>query len=91
MSTRIVPARESVATIASMRRRRTASGAASKGVVETMLQFYTNDGLGLKISPNVMLVMSIGFIAFVAVLQIMASALDVTRTKAKAEDVTRQG
>jgi protein transport protein SEC61 subunit beta len=36
-----------------------------------MLQFYTDDAPGLKISPNVVLVMSIGFIAFVAILHVI--------------------
>ncbi|CAN4096837.1 unnamed protein product [Withania somnifera] len=36
-----------------------------------MLQFYADDSPGLKISPNVVLVMSIGFIAFVAILHVM--------------------
>ena len=36
-----------------------------------MLQFYTDDAPGLKISPNVVLVPSIGFIAFVAILHVM--------------------
>ncbi|KAK4847779.1 hypothetical protein QYF36_005850 [Acer negundo] len=56
-----------------MRRRRTTSGGsgASGGAAGTMLQFYTDDAPGLKISPNVVLVMSIGFIAFVAILHVM--------------------
>ena len=33
-----------------------------------MLRFYTDDAPGLKISPHVVLVMSICFIGFVAVL-----------------------
>ncbi|XP_019188960.1 PREDICTED: protein transport protein Sec61 subunit beta-like [Ipomoea nil] len=63
------------AAAANMRRRRTgggASGAAGGGGASgTMLQFYTDDAPGLKISPNVVLVMSIGFIAFVAILHVM--------------------
>ncbi|KAJ0040077.1 protein transport protein Sec61 subunit beta-like [Pistacia vera] len=66
------PPRGSAAAAASMRRRRTTSGAAaSGGAAGTMLQFYTDDAPGLKISPNVVLVMSIGFIAFVAILHVM--------------------
>ncbi|KAK3195108.1 hypothetical protein Dsin_026418 [Dipteronia sinensis] len=67
------PARGSAAAAASMRRRRTTSGGsgASGGAAGTMLQFYTDDAPGLKISPNVVLVMSIGFIAFVAILHVM--------------------
>ncbi|KAL6129009.1 hypothetical protein ACLB2K_072362 [Fragaria x ananassa] len=66
------PPRGSAAATASMRRRRTTSGGgASGGAAGTMLQFYTDDAPGLKISPNVVLIMSIGFIGFVAVLHVM--------------------
>ncbi|KAI3424607.1 Protein transport protein Sec61 subunit beta [Psidium guajava] len=65
------PPRGSAAATASMRRRRTVSGGPSGGATGTMLQFYTDDAPGLKISPNVVLVMSIGFIAFVAILHVM--------------------
>ncbi|CAN6845066.1 unnamed protein product [Brassica oleracea] len=53
---------------ASMRRRKpsgSGGGGASGGAAGSMLQFYTED------APNVVLVMSIGFIAFVAVLHVM--------------------
>ncbi|KAL5728923.1 protein-serine/threonine phosphatase [Ranunculus cassubicifolius] len=43
------------------------------GVSGNMLQFYTDDAPGLKISPNVVLVMSIGFIAFVAVMHVVGN------------------
>ncbi|CAA0820383.1 F-box protein [Striga hermonthica] len=61
------------AAAANLRRRRTAGGggAAGGGAGGTMLQFYTDDAPGLKISPNVVLVMSIGFIAFVAILHVV--------------------
>ncbi|KAL3615550.1 hypothetical protein CASFOL_041211 [Castilleja foliolosa] len=61
------------AAAANLRRRKTAGGAsgAAGGASGTMLQFYTDDAPGLKISPNVVLVMSIGFIAFVAILHVM--------------------
>ncbi|KAL3516916.1 hypothetical protein ACH5RR_023818 [Cinchona calisaya] len=59
------------AAAANMRRRRMSSSGAAGGAGGTMLQFYTDDAPGLKISPNVVLVMSIGFIAFVAVLHVM--------------------
>ncbi|XP_056844186.1 protein transport protein Sec61 subunit beta [Raphanus sativus] len=68
------PQRGSAAAAASMRRRKpSGSGGASGGggAAGSMLQFYTDDAPGLKISPNVVLVMSIGFIAFVAVLHVM--------------------
>ncbi|KAK2656029.1 hypothetical protein Ddye_009081 [Dipteronia dyeriana] len=73
-----IPPRGSAAAAASMRRRRT-SGGASGGAAGTMLQFYTDDAPGLKISPNVVLVMSIGFIAFVAVLHVMGKLYFVRR------------
>ncbi|PWA78239.1 protein transport protein Sec61 subunit beta [Artemisia annua] len=60
------------AAAANLRRRRTGgTGGASGGTAGNMLQFYTDDAPGLKISPNVVLVMSIGFIAFVAVLHVV--------------------
>ncbi|KAG6428007.1 hypothetical protein SASPL_112255 [Salvia splendens] len=61
------------AAAANLRRRRSGGGAggAAGGASGTMLQFYTDDAPGLKISPNVVLVMSIGFIAFVALLHVM--------------------
>ena len=65
------PPRGSAAAAASLRRRRTTGGAAAGGASGNMLQFYTDDAPGLKISPNVVLVMSIGFIAFVAILHVM--------------------
>ncbi|KAK4759321.1 hypothetical protein SAY87_022452 [Trapa incisa] len=65
------PPRGSAAATASLRRRRTSSAGASGGAASTMLQFYTDDAPGLKISPNVVLIMSIGFISFVAVLHVM--------------------
>lgn len=72
------PQRGSAAATASMRRRKggsssssAAGGGASGGGAGSMLQFYTDDAPGLKISPNVVLIMSIGFIAFVAVLHVM--------------------
>lgn len=73
------PQRGSAAATASMRRRRTTSSGASGGAAGTMLQFYTDDAPGLKISPNVVLVMSIGFIAFVAVLHVMGKLYFVRR------------
>lgn len=77
------PPRGSAAATASMRRRRTTSGGGASGGggagAGTMLQFYTDDAPGLKISPNVVLVMSIGFIAFVAVLHVMGKLYFVRR------------
>ena len=66
------PARGSAAAAASLRRRRTTSGAAAGGGggASTMLQFYTDEAAGRKMSPNAVLIMSIGFVAVVAVLHV---------------------
>ncbi|KAL5219744.1 hypothetical protein ABZP36_024457 [Zizania latifolia] len=66
------PARGSAAAAASLRRRRTtSSGAAGAGGgASTMLQFYTDETAGRKMSPNSVLIMSIGFIAVVALLHV---------------------
>ncbi|XBH66557.1 hypothetical protein VPH35_095033 [Triticum aestivum] len=64
-------ARGSAAAAASLRRRRTTSGAAGGGGgASTMLQFYTDEAAGRKMSPNAVLIMSIGFVAVVAVLHV---------------------
>ncbi|XP_022144306.1 protein transport protein Sec61 subunit beta-like [Momordica charantia] len=74
------PQRGSAAATASMRRRRsTSSSATSGGASGSMLQFYTDDAPGLRISPNVVLVMSIGFIAFVSILHVMGKLYFVRR------------
>ncbi|XP_034684795.1 protein transport protein Sec61 subunit beta-like [Vitis riparia] len=73
------PPRGSAAAAASLRRRRTTSVGAAGGASGNMLQFYTDDAPGLKISPNVVLVMSIGFIAFVAILHVMGKLYFVQR------------
>ncbi|XP_027112959.1 protein transport protein Sec61 subunit beta-like [Coffea eugenioides] len=67
------------AAAANTRRRRPSSSGAAGGAGGTMLQFYTDDAPGLKISPNVVLVMSIGFIAFVAILHVMGKLYFVRR------------
>lgn len=65
------PARGSAAAAASIRRRRTGgAGAAAAAGANTMLQFYTDETAGRKMSPNTVLIMSIGFIAIVAVLHV---------------------
>ncbi|XP_059593101.1 uncharacterized protein LOC109122555 [Vitis vinifera] len=71
--------KRSAAAAASLRRRRTTSVGAAGGASGNMLQFYTDDVPGLKISPNVVLVMSIGFIAFVATLHVMGKLYFVRR------------
>ncbi|KAF6139689.1 hypothetical protein GIB67_002494 [Kingdonia uniflora] len=74
------PPRGSAAATAGIRRRRTTSGGGGTvGNAGNMLQFYTDDAPGLKISPNVVLVMSIGFIAFVAVLHVVGKLYLVQR------------
>ncbi|XP_077210373.1 protein transport protein Sec61 subunit beta-like [Tasmannia lanceolata] len=77
------PARGSAAAVASMRRRRTGGGGAATGGggVDTMLQFYTDEKTGLKITPNTVLVMSIGFIAFVAILHVVGKLYFVQRSQ----------
>ncbi|XP_074569004.1 protein transport protein Sec61 subunit beta-like [Curcuma longa] len=68
------PARGSAAATASLRRRRTggrgAAAAAAAGGANTMLQFYTDDATGAKMSPNTVLFMSIGFVAVVSFLHV---------------------
>uniref|UniRef100_J3NBR9 Protein transport protein Sec61 subunit beta n=1 Tax=Oryza brachyantha TaxID=4533 RepID=J3NBR9_ORYBR len=65
------PARGSAAAAASLRRRRTTGGAAARGGgASTMLQFYTEEAAGCKMSPNAVLIMSIGFFAVVALLHV---------------------
>ncbi|PAN30122.1 hypothetical protein GQ55_5G275400 [Panicum hallii var. hallii] len=65
------PARGSAAAAASLRRRRTTSGAGGGGGgASSMLQFYTDEAAGAKMSPNTVLIMSIGFIALVAMLHV---------------------
>ncbi|CAL9197980.1 unnamed protein product [Musa hybrid cultivar] len=63
------PARGSAAAAASIRRRRTGGAGAAAGA-NTMLQFYTDETASRKMSPNTILIMSIGFIAIVAVLHV---------------------
>ncbi|MQL72430.1 hypothetical protein Taro_004770, partial [Colocasia esculenta] len=73
------PPRGSAAAAASLRRRRTTGGAAGGGGVNTMLQFYTDDATGRKMSPNTVLIMSIGFIAVVALLHVVGKLYLVPR------------
>ncbi|CAN6464467.1 unnamed protein product [Victoria cruziana] len=80
------PPRGSAAAAASLRRRRPAVGSGSAGAAgNTMLQFYTDDAPGLKISPNVVLIMSIGFIAFVAILHVVGKFYFVPRDLRRAQ------
>ncbi|GAB2223242.1 hypothetical protein Droror1_Dr00017380 [Drosera rotundifolia] len=69
--------RGSAAAAAGMRRRRisstsssSAGGGAGGGGGGNMLRFYTDDAPGLKITPTVVLVMSLCFIGFVTTLHV---------------------
>ncbi|XP_057496571.1 protein transport protein Sec61 subunit beta-like [Actinidia eriantha] len=74
------PRGSAAAAAANLRRRRaTSGGGAAAGASGTMLQFYTDDAPGLRISPNVVLVISIGFIAFVSVLHVVGKLYFVRR------------
>ncbi|CAN4101690.1 unnamed protein product [Withania somnifera] len=72
--------RGSAAATAGMRRRRlggsSITGGGGNAVVgsgnaNNMLRFYTDDSPGLKISPTVVLVMSLCFIGFVTALHVL--------------------
>ncbi|XP_072966559.1 protein transport protein Sec61 subunit beta-like [Typha angustifolia] len=65
-----LPPRGSAAAAAGLRRRRTTGGSGAAAGANTMLQFYTDETAGRKMSPNTVLIMSIGFIAVVAVLHV---------------------
>ncbi|ERN12223.1 hypothetical protein AMTRI_Chr08g163970 [Amborella trichopoda] len=63
------------ASAAGMRRRRISTGstpasASASGGSSNMLRFYTDDAPGLKISPTLVLVMSLCFIGFVTGLHV---------------------
>ncbi|KAJ4726001.1 Protein transport protein Sec61 subunit beta [Melia azedarach] len=73
----VMAPRGSAAATAGMRRRRvtgsSGTGSASvgsSGAGSNMLRFYTDDAPGLKISPTVVLVMSLCFIGFVTALHV---------------------
>ncbi|XP_028757047.1 protein transport protein Sec61 subunit beta-like [Neltuma alba] len=73
----IMAPRGSAAATAGMRRRRLGGGAGGSGSAvgggsgpSNMLRFYTDDAPGLKISPTVVLVMSLCFIGFVTALHV---------------------
>ncbi|KAL8496712.1 hypothetical protein ACS0TY_020403 [Phlomoides rotata] len=74
--------RGSAAATAGMRRRRLGGGPSSSsstsggtsgggGPGGNMLRFYTDDSPGLKISPTVVLIMSVCFIGFVTALHVI--------------------
>ncbi|KAB2611000.1 transport protein Sec61 subunit beta-like [Pyrus ussuriensis x Pyrus communis] len=71
--------RGSAAATAGMRRRRVGGstgsgsidgGGGRSGAGNNMLRFYTDDAPGLKITPTVVLVMSLCFIGFVTALHV---------------------
>ncbi|KAL3530592.1 hypothetical protein ACH5RR_009914 [Cinchona calisaya] len=75
----MVAPRGSAAATAGMRRRRLGVGGSTGGGSgslgggsnsSNMLRFYTDDAPGLKISPTVVLVMSLCFIGFVTALHV---------------------
>ncbi|XWS71314.1 hypothetical protein CRYUN_Cryun03dG0127500 [Craigia yunnanensis] len=74
----VMAPRGSAAATAGMRRRRfvggsssvSASGSVGSGSGSNMLRFYTDDAPGLKISPTVVLVISLCFIGFVTALHV---------------------
>uniref|UniRef100_A0A0E0MK71 Protein transport protein Sec61 subunit beta n=1 Tax=Oryza punctata TaxID=4537 RepID=A0A0E0MK71_ORYPU len=76
------PARGSAAAAASLRRRRTTggAGAGARGGTSTMLQFYTEEATGCKMSPNAVLIMSIGFFAVVALLHVFGKLYRTSST-----------
>ncbi|KAG4974121.1 hypothetical protein AAZX31_11G145600 [Glycine max] len=73
----VMAPRGTAAATAGMRRRRLGGGTSSASVSggsgaggSNMLRFYTDDAPGLKISPTVVLVMSLCFIGFVTALHV---------------------
>ncbi|KAL6011063.1 hypothetical protein ACLOJK_001507 [Asimina triloba] len=73
-----VAPRGTAAAAAGMRRRRPGAAGATAGAfgggggggASNMLRFYTDDAPGLKITPTVVLVMSLCFIGFVTALHV---------------------
>ncbi|XP_068338844.1 protein transport protein Sec61 subunit beta-like [Pyrus communis] len=75
----VMAPRGSAAATAGMRRRRIGGSSSSgsiggggggSGAGNNMLRFYTDDAPGLKITPTVVLVMSLCFIGFVTALHV---------------------
>lgn len=62
------PPRGNAAAAANLRRRRAGGGWAGTGGVNTFLQVYTDSVTGWKLTPFSVVIVSTGFIAFVAVL-----------------------
>ncbi|KAI4334424.1 hypothetical protein L6164_019121 [Bauhinia variegata] len=72
----VMAPRGSAAATAGMRRRRLGGGGGNSssgvdsGAGSNMLRFYTDEAPGMKISPTVVLVMSLCFIGFVTALHV---------------------
>ncbi|GJT83192.1 protein transport protein Sec61 subunit beta [Tanacetum coccineum] len=70
----MTPRGSPAATAAGIRRRRTTTSSPSSytdsNSNSNMLRFYTDDAPGLKISPTVVLVLSVCFIGFVTALHV---------------------
>ncbi|KAI3447083.1 hypothetical protein Pfo_003748 [Paulownia fortunei] len=62
--------RGGAAAAAAMGMRRRKGGGGSQDAT-TVLQFYTDEAPGIKLSPTTVLVISTGFIAFVAILHVV--------------------
>ena len=63
---------------AGLRRRRVGSSATSSAA-GNMLRFYTDDAPGLKITPTVVMVMSLCFIGFVTALHVIGKLYGTTK------------
>eukprot|EP00798_Chlamydomonas_sp_ICE-L_P003448 gene3448-13506_t len=61
-------------TAAGLRRRATSTSTSSSARKNQQQQFYTDDTPGLKISPVVVIGMSLGFILFVTVLHVVGKS-----------------
>eukprot|EP00873_Tetraselmis_striata_P042522 jgi/Tetstr1/462786/TSEL_007737.t1 len=51
--------------------RRRPTGRSGGGFKQNVMNFYTDDAPGLKISPVMVLIMSLGFIGFVTILHVI--------------------
>ncbi|KXZ47804.1 hypothetical protein GPECTOR_32g416 [Gonium pectorale] len=59
------------ATGGTLRRRPVRGGASGTGKQQNVMNFYTDDSPGWKMSPVVVITMSLGFIAFVTILHVV--------------------
>ncbi|KAK9804682.1 hypothetical protein WJX73_010185 [Symbiochloris irregularis] len=58
-------------TAAGMRKRTARGGGGTPGMRQNIMNFYTDDSAGLRLSPVIVVVMSVSFIAFVTLLHIV--------------------